>query len=397
MTQSQSSMDHQLPTRRGASTLLILAYAAFVSLGLPDAVPGVAWPGIREEYELPQSGLGMILACGGIGYLLSSFLTGKLLQKMRIGSLLFLSTGLVSVGLAGYSLLNSWLLFLCCAFLIGTGSGAIDGSLNSFASRRFTARHVTWLHGCYGIGAAIGPAVMTHAMLTSHSWRAGYLQLLLALLALTVAFGLTRSSWNDGRFQETGFGEAEGSLYEALGNRTVLLRAFTFFAYTGLEVTIGQWNFTLNTEGRGLRMSWAGALSVSFWASLTVGRFVMGYLVARIGATRLLSLSIGGTVLGTFLFALPWPGFSATGLVLTGVSLAAIYPVLMSETPRRVGPRLTDHAVGLQVSAATLGAILLPGAAGLLAQRAGLWEIPALALLLALVLLTLHGLALRRT
>ena len=53
--------------------LLVISFFAFVSLGLPDGLLGVAWPGIRHDFGLPVDALGIILVCGTGGYMLSSF------------------------------------------------------------------------------------------------------------------------------------------------------------------------------------------------------------------------------------------------------------------------------------------------------------------------------------
>jgi fucose permease len=187
----------------------------------------------------------VLLACGGTGYFLSSFLTGRLLQVMHVGTLLFASTAAVSLGLLGYATLGSWPLFVGCAVIIGAGSGAIDGGLNSYASRNFSPQHVTWLHGCYGIGASIGPALMTRAVADLGSWRRGYMELATIVGGLTLAFLLTQSLWREAQKTEAGtiHGTA-ASLREALSHKGVLLGALTFFTYTGLEATLGQWNFT---------------------------------------------------------------------------------------------------------------------------------------------------------
>jgi len=79
--------------------LLGLAYLGFVSLGLPDAVLGVAWPSVREVFALPQSALGLILTAMAVGFFISSTLAGRLLQKFGVGNLLTLSTGLVTLAL----------------------------------------------------------------------------------------------------------------------------------------------------------------------------------------------------------------------------------------------------------------------------------------------------------
>ncbi|MDQ4077107.1 MAG: MFS transporter, partial [Chloroflexota bacterium] len=136
--------------------LLLLAYLGFISLGLPDAVLGVAWPSIRETFGLSQSGLGAILIAGSSGYFLSSFGTGSLVRRLGVGTLLAVSTALVTLSVAGYAITPFWYLFLGCALLAGLGSGAIDAGLNAYAASHFSTRHMNWLHACWGLGATLG-------------------------------------------------------------------------------------------------------------------------------------------------------------------------------------------------------------------------------------------------
>lgn len=50
-----------------ATLLLFLIYAAFISLGLPDALLGAAWPVMQAELAAPYSyaGLVQMLISGG--------------------------------------------------------------------------------------------------------------------------------------------------------------------------------------------------------------------------------------------------------------------------------------------------------------------------------------------
>jgi fucose permease len=86
---------------------------------------------------------------------------------------------------------------------------------------------------------------------------------------------------------------------------------------------------------------------------------------------------------------------SFLGLALLGFSLAPIYPLLISETPRRLGAAQATHAIGFQVSAAYLGTAALPGAAGVLARWHGLEVIGLVLVSAAAGLLTLHEMAVR--
>ena len=79
----------------------VLAFVAFLSLGLPDALFGVAWPDIRTDFDLPSAGIGVILAAAAVGYVLASTFAGTVMRHLSLGWLLAGSTGLVAIRLIG--------------------------------------------------------------------------------------------------------------------------------------------------------------------------------------------------------------------------------------------------------------------------------------------------------
>jgi fucose permease len=80
------------------------------------------------------------------------------------------------------------------------------------------------------------------------------------------------------------------------------------------------------------------------------------------------------------------------GLFALGLLLAPIFPLMIAETPSRVGARHASHAIGFQISAATLGFGTLPAAAGLLARHAGLEALGPFLLAGSVLVLVLHEL-----
>lgn len=387
--------------------LLLLSFLAFVSLGLPDTIFGVAWPSLRRAFELPQSAMGAALVSGVSGYFVSGLVAGNLMSKVGVGGLLFGSSALVALGLVGFALAPAWHLFFPVAFFVGLGSGAIDAALNAYAARNFSVRHMNWLHASWGVGASTGPVIMTAAIAQGAGYRAGYgvIACLLGLMAL--AFVATRRSWNEpvaptqseAAAAPAAQGKApapvRGSMLAALKSPSVLLMMTTYFVYTGLETTIGSWCFTLLTEGRGLGVEAAGSWTAAYWASLTLGRVALGWVVEWMGADRLLRFASVGIVLGVALLAFV-PGVPGrSGLLLLGASLAPVYPTLMARTPARVGSEIAPYAVGLIVSSATLGSSTLPAVVGLLVGWRGLGAITAAALIAGVAFLLLHEIVVR--
>ncbi|PWU44931.1 MFS transporter, partial [Micromonospora globispora] len=281
------------PTPPRAS-LLLLAYLAFVSLGLPDGLIGVGWPSIRADLGVPTEAVGVVLTAGTIGYLTSSVLAGFTLARLGVGWLLAGSTLLASLALTGYALTPALALMTGCALLLGLGSGAIDSGLNAYAAGAFGPRHMNWMHAFFGLGVAIGPLIMTGALSAGLAWRWGYGIVATAQLALATAFALTVRAWRDRRAAGLAVppdpvapamvpgGPAETStpdrnartarIAETLRLPAVWLGAAAFAVYVAIEVATGLWAFLLLTEGRGLARATAGLCVSGYWGSLFVGR-----------------------------------------------------------------------------------------------------------------------------
>jgi fucose permease len=399
--------------KKSAPLLLLLAYLAFISLGLPDTVLGVAWPSLRATFGISQSSIGAVLGAGMVGYFSSGLWAGVGVSRLGVGGLLAASSGLVAFALLGFALAPSWGVFFPMGIIMGLGSGAIDSGLNGYAAVNFSVRHINWLHACWGIGASAGPALMTAALARGYGYRAGYGLLAAVLGGMALLFLFTRQRWGAPSGSSPATTEAVGTadapaaaapgeapttcdserrlgFRNALANGRVWLQIVTFFFYTGVESTVGQWCFSWMREQRGLPIEAAGFWTSAYWGSLTIGRVVLGGVVDRIGPDRLLRVATAGVVTGAALFASSGGWVGRAGLLLTGVSLAPLFPTLMARTPARVGEGIAHHAVGFQVSAATLGSSLMPALAGVLVSRSGLGTIGGLFVVLGGALLLSH-------
>jgi fucose permease len=373
--------------------LLLICYLGFISLGLPDAVLGIAWPSVRETFSLKQCAAAWIFAGVGCSYLLSTLLTGRLLQRTSIGVVLGVSTSLAALAAFNYGIAPFWILFALGSVLHGLGSGAVDTGLNYYVSKNFAARHMQWLHACYTLGALLGPLIMTQIIAAGAPWRRGYFIVAGALGLLALLFFVTRKRWGAGPAQEPAQNSAEvrskqRGFREIFSIEPAVLHMVLFFVYVGIEVSISQWTFTVCTESRGMLAESAGFLVTLYWASLLTGRVVFGFIVERLGVDLLLRMSMLAVVLGTVLFAANVAPQAA--IVLSGLGLASIYPGLMTRTPERFRDDIAVQLIGFQVAAGTLGAAFLPGAAGIIGQFGGLHLVgPAIALM-ALTLFAAH-------
>lgn len=361
------------PARRRPGLLVGLAYAAFISLGLPDGLTGVAWPSIRATFGLPLDALGALITTGTIGYLASSFTSGRILARIGVGWLLVLSCVATAVSLLGYGAAPLWVMMVGLGLLAGLGAGAIDAGLNTYAAEQFSPRTMSWLHASFGLGATVGPILMSSVISAGQSWRLGYLLVGVAQLVLAGCFLLTRKQWEAPHDTAPAAPIPSAPMARTLALPAAWLSILLFFLYTGLEFTAGQWLYTLLTEARGVAPAMAGAWVGVYWGSLTVGRVLSGVVVERITVRRLLSLCMAGAMAGAGLIwfnVVPW--LSLGGAALLGLSLAPMFPSFMSLTPARMGPAHAANTVGFQVAAAMLGGAALASGFGLLADQVGL-------------------------
>jgi len=386
---------------RGQKLLLIgIAYAGFVVLGLPSGLLGVAWPSIRGSYGISLDAVGALFVASTVGYLLSSFSSGPLISRIGVGPLLIISSLVAGMGLLGYSVSPAWWFMVLCGLFAGAGGGAIDAGLNSYFATNYGTNLMNWLHACFGLGATLGPVVMTTVLNIGQSWRWGYVFVGALQVLFTLGLALTRGHWRLGGSQAApgnpGSSTGKVSGADTLRMPVVWFGIALFFVFTGIEGGAGQWPYSLFTEARGVAPSVAGLWVSIYWGSLTVGRMIFGLITDRLGVVRTLRLCMLGVVVGSACVWCNVGGISFLGLALTGFCLAPLFPSLISVTPGRVGAAHAANAIGFQVASAGLGIAVIPGLAGVLAQRLGLEIIGPFLLVTAIVMFVLHEVIIRR-
>ncbi|MFC2052978.1 sugar MFS transporter [Chloroflexota bacterium] len=385
---------------RGTEKIMLgMAFLTFVSLGMHEGSLGVAWPSIRHDFGLPLDYLGMLLIASTCGVLVSSFNSGWLLSRIEFGVLLVIANLLRAAGMLGYVFLPEWWMVVASAVLVGLGAGTIDSGMNTFVAARYGSGPLNWLHACYGLGAMISPLIITRLLANGLDWRWGFIIIAVLQIILAFYFALNLKHWpsrlllNDA--QNNAQERAPSSL--TLGMFIVWLGIAVFFFCVGVELSVGQWSFTLFTEGRAVSVNRAGLWVSIFWGSLTFGRILFGFITERIGPTRLLRLGMGGMILGTLL--LWWNPTNLVGffgLALIGFSVAPIFPVMIGLSPARFGQQHAANAIGFQVAAAYLGGALIPALVGVAAYALGLEVIGLLMLVFSILTFAIHEVLVRK-
>lgn len=369
--------------------LLAIIYIAFISLGLPDALLGSAWPSMQPQLSVPVSYAGIIAMIISGGTIISSLFSDKLTTKLGTGKITAISVALTAASLFGFSIAPSFEILCILSIPYGIGAGAVDAALNNYVALHYKASHMSFLHCFWGVGATIGPYVMGACLTNGLSYVSGYRMISIFQLVLTIILIATLSLWKDSN-KNAGAKQPERQLsilqlFNLPGAKAALL---SFFCYCGLEQTAGLWGASYMVLNRGLSENFAAKLASLFYFGITVGRFLCGFITMKLSSKTLVYIGIGMSVLGIILLYLPLSTLvMCIGFILIGVGCAPIYPCLIHETPRHFGVKNSQAFIGLQMASAYIGTTLMPPLFGFIAEKISIRLYPVYLAGLALVML----------
>lgn len=368
--------------------LLSIIYLAFVSLGLPDGVLGVAWTAMRQDLHQPLAAVGLITILTTIASGTSTVFSGIVLQRLGTGPVVLISALMTGLALLGFSMAPSFGWLLVLVIPLGLGAGAVDAGLNHFVAAHYSSRHMNWLHGCWGVGASTGPLIMGAALATpAANWQSGYRTIALLQLGMALLLWLTLPLWK--RENATPPPEVHSEAHQARIKPVIALATWlaplAFLLYVAAEMGTGLWAASILVNVHQFNAA-AAALWVSFYfGSIMVGRFGIGLVANRLGNRRLIRLGILVALSGAVVVALPTV-LSPLGLIVMGLGCAPIYPSMMHETARRFPADRVTSVIARQIGLSYIGAAGVPAACGLLAAYAGLIAIMPVVVLLLLAL-----------
>lgn len=345
-------------------SLLIVIYAAFIGLGLPDSLLGAAWPAMRPDLGASMSGAGFVSLIVCAGTVISSLVSNVVLRRFQVGGVILASVLLTALALLGTAWAGSFSHLCLLAIPLGLGAGSIDAALNNFVALNHKARHMNWLHCFWGAGATSGPLILAFFMGKNLSWRWGYAAIGALQFCLVIVLFFSLPLWKraNGSACYGGRSLTNGEALRVPGVKYALL---SFLCYCGLELSTGLWAASYLVQQKGLVESTAAAWTSCYYGSITAGRFVSGFISLKVSGPKLIRLGCVVSAAGMVMLLLP-PMGSLAGLILIGLGCAPFYPAMIHETPKRFGKRASQAAMGLQMASAYVGSTFLPPLAGIL-------------------------------
>ena len=374
--------------------LLALIYAAFISLGLPDALLGSAWPSMYRELSVPVSYSGLIFMIIAGGTIISSLQSDRLTKAFGAGKVTAFSVLMTAVALFGFSVSRSYAALCLWAIPYGLGAGSVDASLNNYVALHYASRHMSWLHCMWGIGASAGPYIMGSALTGGYGWNTGYRSIALLQTALTAVLLLSLPLWRRPQGEQRRTQDMQTKplplkrVVTIPGAKEIMI---TFFCYCAVEQTANLWASSYLTLYRGLSAKAAAGLASVFFTGITAGRFFSGFLTLKLNDTQMIRLGQGGIAAGILLLFLPFGTTSSLlGLGLIGLGCAPIYPSIIHATPARFGEDKSQAMIGVQMASAYAGTCLMPPVFGLVAHHIGISLMPLYLTGILIIMIVMH-------
>ena len=375
------------------SLLLIIIYISFISLGLPDALLGASWPIMHLEFGVPVSMAGIVSLTLSAGTVVSSLMSDRLTLKLGSGKVTAISVAMTAAALLGFSMSHEYWQMLLWAIPMGLGAGSVDASLNNYVAVHYASRHMSWLHCMWGLGASLGPYILSAALAGGLQWNMGYRYIAIFQACLTAVLVLSLPLWKkrgQDALGENGQPRAPLSLREIFqipGAKEILI---AFFCYCAAEQTAILWGSTYLVRHSGLDEEAAAGFASLFLIGITVGRGLNGFLTYKLSDKALIRLGSGIMLLGVLFMLLPLGAYGAmAGLLLIGLGCAPIYPCVIHSTPAHFGEENSQAIIGVQMAAAYIGVCAMPPLFGLIANHITVsllpWYIGAITVLMILM------------
>jgi FHS family Na+ dependent glucose MFS transporter 1 len=354
--------------RTGRVSKTIGYYAAFIALGLVTASLGPTLPDLAAHTQTQLGEISFLFTARALGYLLGSFLGGRLYDRVS-GHSLMAAALIVMATMAALTPLLSLLWLLAVALLIlGMAEGTVDVGGNTllvWVHRHKVGPFMNGLHFFFGTGAFLSPIIIAQTVLVSGDIIWAYW--VLALLMLPVAIWLLRLP--SPTAQTVSKDDPVGR--RRVDHLLVALIALFFVLYVGAEVGFGGWIFTyavtLNLSGEAT----AAYLTSAFWGALTLGRLLSIPIAVRVRPRFILLGDLVGCLASVGVILL-WPN-SLTALWLgafgLGFSMASIFPTMISLAERRM--TITGRTNSWFFVGASAGSMSLPWLIGQLFESVG--------------------------
>ncbi|KAI0151722.1 MFS general substrate transporter [Xylariaceae sp. FL1272] len=379
----------------------LMAVCLFTLLGgITDSAPGALIPYMETYYNIGYAIVSLIFVGNAFGFILAAPFVDAIREGLGRGKTLCICTLLMVLGYLPLAVAAPFPALVVGYFFIGFGFSNILAICNVFTANLQNGTTLLGImHGSYGVGGVIGPLIATKivASMGENAWNRFFF--------INVSLGVSLSAffaWSFWNYEKEAAAAETASLMtmtrtastaaaapraelsammHAFKSRVVILGATFIFAYQGAEVSISGWVISFLIATRNGNPSAVGNVTAGFWGGITLGRFILAPVGARVGEKRFVYyIVVGAGVFQLLVWLVPNIIGEAVSLAIVGLLLGPVYPCAATIFTRNMSRRQQGAGFGVISAFGSSGGAVAPFTTGILAQAAGTFVLHPIAI-----------------
>ena len=349
----------------------------FFLFGIYNGGMGPVLHELAEHTGVTLGTIGVIFTAIYTGSLLTQFTSGLLTSRLGRLRVMILSVLFMSIGIFGMTTARSLSVLTAACFVLGLGQGGVDMIANILVVEAYPQRKVqvlNILHILYGVGASTGPLLISFVLRTTG--RGLIIEQAVALCLIPTLFAFIyiekRSPEEHKPARQNEINIERKTSSPLLKDSVVWILSLLLLMVVGTQFSAGSWVNTFLTETYETTPAKAAMITSLYWLLITVSRLITIPLTRFISQTKIMFLSIVGSIVAAafFVMTIGREHLSISAILAISLFLGSLYPLLLALIPEYYGNNI-DNASSIIVSMGTVGGLILPWLAGLILNGAG--------------------------
>lgn len=316
---------------------------------------------ISQRIDRNIENMGSIFSLFYGGFIIGSFLSSSIINYWGRKKTLSFFYFLLFISVLGMAFIFNYPFLIVVFSLIGLSGGFIESQVSSIVlevNKKNEGLFVNLTQVFFGIGAFIGPLLLTFIISKGIDWKYSYI--ILSLICLINFIYFLFINITDTRLKKIRSSIKTFKPVTLDKGAVFFLLVFAIFFYVSAEMGLVIWFPTFLRLNKLFSSILASQVLSFFWLSFVAGRLLIGFLTKKVKILNILLvvtiLSIPSILLGIYtenkfliIFA----------FVLTGLLFSGIWPLIVSLGGLRY-PSKRDFVVSILVMAGGVGGLFSP-------------------------------------
>lgn len=310
-----------------------LTYMMFFVFAMTSDAVGVIIPELIKDYGLTLTQASAFHYVPMIFIALSGLFLGFLADKLGRKSVICLGLILFAVASFTFSSVNQYSVFILLLAIVGssiglfkTGALALIGDISKNSKEH--TQTMNKVEGFFGIGAMVGPAIVSYLLVSGTSWK--YLYIVAAIICVALCVIALFSDYPEVKKDEQEAISLTKTLH-MMKDRHALGFSIAIALYVAVEVAIYVWMPSLFADYKGNYM-WLATYALSiFFALRAGGRFLGAWMLSFLNWQTVMLVATTAVAICYALAMVFGNDVAIWALPASGLFMSVIYPTLNSK------------------------------------------------------------------